>query len=67
MIKSISELIWSRKNQRVRVFFANEYIRPKYTNIFEYLIICPILFWTILAIFIFCGFLGKYQTILDQK
>ena len=31
--------------------FANEYIHAKYSNIFEYQIICPRLFWTILCYF----------------
>ena len=33
--------------------FANEYIRPKYLNVFKYHIICPIPFLTYLAILIF--------------
>ena len=40
--------------------FANEYICPKYLNVFEYQIIFPRLFWTILAIFIFCVILDQY-------
>ena len=46
--------------------FANEYIRPKYSNVFEYQIIFPRLLWTILAISKFCVILDPYFTILDQ-
>ena len=46
--------------------FANEYICQKYFNVFEYQIIFPRLFWTILAIFICCVILYPYWTIFDQ-
>ena len=36
--------------------FANEYICPKYSNVFKYQIIFQTLFWTIFAIFICCVF-----------
>ena len=40
--------------------FANECICPNYSNIFEYQIIFPGLFWTILANFLFCVILDPY-------
>ena len=40
--------------------FANEYICPKYSNVFEYQIGFPRLFWTIFAIFKCCVILYPY-------
>ena len=34
---------------KINKYFANEYIRPKYSNVFEYQIVFPRLFYTILA------------------
>ena len=63
----------SRMNIRINLpmkkstnIFANEYICPKYSNVFEYQIIFPRLFWTILAIFICFVILYPYWTIFDQ-
>ena len=47
--------------KKLTTIFLNEYICPKYTNIFKYLVIYTRWFWTILAIFIFCVIFDPYK------